>query len=81
MNKYTQEEMKIIKRTAKMTGVSINYIAKCVDDFKECGYYSFRVGDLCRYLSFKVNDTKKFKNEDGRKVPWTKEDYIDASIL
>ena len=71
MEGFTQEEVRIMKKVGKMTGVSIEYLSKCLNDFKEFDYNP-KVGELYRYVKLKIDDTPMFKNIDGDRVPFSK---------
>lgn len=80
MEGFTQEEIRIMKKVGKMTGVSIEYLSKCLSDFKEFDYNP-KVGELYRYVKLKMDDTPMFKNIDGDRVPFSKRDYVNYCII
>ena len=77
---FSESEIRTIKSVYRFTGMSLNYIAECMLDFKSIGYKP-KAGEIVRYIKYKLDGFNKFKNENGRRVPWTKEDYLKDSII
>ena len=80
MEGFTQEEVRIMKKVSRMTGVSIEYISKCLNDFKEFGYNP-KIGELYKLVRLRIYDTPMFKNINGDRVPFSKRDYVNYCII
>jgi hypothetical protein len=74
------EDRRMILKVARKTGLGVSFTKQSLQDFRDLGYEPTSM-NLIEYMKLRLSAVALYNiDEDGNKIPYTKEDYIKAAI-